>query len=451
MQMISTEKRRTIVGLGLTGFSCARYLASKGLPFRVVDSREQPVLKQAFIEQFPQVELHCGEFTNDLFAANDILIVSPGMALETPAIAHAISVGAEISSDIALFLQDCIKPVIAITGSNGKSTVTTLVAEMLNYAGINAVAAGNIGLPVLDTLTDKLAVDAYVLELSSFQLERLDHVSAKAATILNVTEDHMDRYDSFAAYHAAKQRVYRGAQAIVINREQKLTDTLRNKSMKVYSYGFGKPDLQQFGLIEADSQQWIAFGQQKLIKTDDIRIRGSHNILNVMASLALCKGFGIEPEAVVDVLKTFPGLRHRCEWVADINGVSFYNDSKATNTGASIAAINGIKTATNQIVLIAGGQDKDSDFTELAEVIANTCRKVILIGKDGKKIAQALHDVAFSYADDMQDAVNKAAQAAQVGDIVLLAPACASFDMFTGYNHRGDVFVAAVKTLEGNK
>lgn len=451
MQMISTQTRRTIVGLGLTGFSCARYLHNLGLPFRVLDSREQPAMKEQFVQQFPQVELHCGEFTPDLFSADDLLIVSPGIALETPAIAAALKNGAQLSSDIALFLDAVEKPVIAITGSNGKSTVTTLVAEMLNHAGQRAIAAGNIGLPVLDTLTDKQDVDIYVLELSSFQLERLQAVNAAAATILNVTEDHMDRYNGFADYHAAKQRIYRGAKAIVINRHDRLTDTLRNSTMKVFSYGLNKPDLNSFGVLQQGNQQWIAFGNEKLVAVDDIKIRGGHNVLNAMAALALCKAVGVEPVAVRDVLKTFAGLRHRCEWVADIDGVSFFNDSKATNTGAAIAAIQGIKTAANNIVLIAGGQDKDSDFSGLAEVIRQNCRKVILVGQDAVKIAQSLNGFVSEHAGDMQDAVNKAFAAAQPGDVVLLAPACASFDMFRNYQHRGDVFVEAVKTLGGSR
>lgn len=447
MQDMRADKRKTIVGLGLTGFSCARYLHSVGVPFRVVDSRSEPPMKQQFIQQFPDVDLRCGEFTRHTFSAADVLIVSPGVSLTMPAIADAIAQGAQLSSDIALFLQANNKPVIAITGSNGKSTVATLVADMLNSVGIKALAVGNIGLPVLDALTDRLAVDMYVVELSSFQLERLDDVSASVATVLNVSDDHLDRYANFAAYQASKERIYRGAEIIVENRQQILSKPQASKAKSV-SFGLDKPEAGQFGLLQEAGKKYLAFADKKLIACDAIKIRGSHNWLNALAALALCQSVGVQPESVVDVLTRFAGLKHRCQWVADVEGVHFYNDSKATNTGATIAAIQGMKTADNRIVLIAGGEDKDSDFSSLAAVIREQVAALILIGKDAGKIAEKLKGFATEYAASLEEAVSKAFAKAQVGDVVLLAPACASFDMFDNYKHRGDVFIAAVEALK---
>lgn len=444
MQNLCTDKRKTIVGLGLTGFSCARYLDNIGVPFRVVDSRMEPPMKQQFMQQFPTVDLHCGAFTHGTFTAADELIISPGVSLAVPAIAAALAQGASLSSDIALFLQANSKPVIAITGSNGKSTVTTLVTEMLNHVGIKALAAGNIGFAVLDALTDNIDVDIYVLELSSFQLERLDKVSAAVATVLNVSDDHMDRYASFAHYQASKERIYQGATRIVINRQQPLNVPQVEQCI---SFGLDAPMGDHYGIIEEAGKAYLAFGEQTLIACDAIKIRGSHNWLNALAALALCQAVGVSADRVVGVLTTFSGLKHRCQWVADVQGVHFYNDSKATNTGATIAAIQGMKTADNRIILIAGGEDKDSDFSAMAEIIRQQVAYLILIGKDAGKIAKTLKGFAIDYASSMQDAVAKAFKAANAGDVVLLAPACASFDMFDNYMHRGDVFMAAVEEL----
>ena len=448
MQIIGTEKRRTIVGLGLTGFSCARYLSSLGVPFRVVDSREQPPLLARLRSLLPQVDVKCGCFSETEFDGDDILIVSPGVPLATPAIRRAIDRGVQIESDVSLFLAAVDQPVIAITGSNGKSTVTTLVAEMLQAAGKQAIAAGNLGTPVLDLLTDHHQADVYVLELSSFQLECLDSVGAAAAAILNVSEDHLDRYDSFASYHAAKQRIYRGASHIVVNREDRLTDTVRNTRMRCISYGFGRPDIGQFGLLEDAGENWLVFGRDKLIKAADLALPGRHNVLNAMAAMALCRSLDIDFAPMIATLKRFTGLAHRCQYVATLDGVDFYNDSKATNVGAAIAAINGLAEPARPMVLIAGGQGKNADFSGLADVVHTLQLSVILIGEDAPLLEAAIGSDWCRHADSMESAVAEAFVLARPSGIVLLAPACASFDMFANYQQRGDVFVAAVKNLQ---
>ncbi len=448
MQVISTDKRRTIVGMGLTGLSCARYFKSKDLPFRVVDSRQSPALLSDFKKEFPDVELYNGEFLSELFSSEDLLVVSPGVALTEPAIAEALSRGAELSSDIQLFVEATKSPIIAITGSNGKSTVTTLVGEMLKAAGKNAVVAGNIGLPVLEQLQANKDAEIFVLELSSFQLERLDKLNAKAACILNVTEDHMDRYESLQAYHAAKQKVFMGAENIIINRDDKLTETLENKKMQRIDYGLSSADINSFGLKKIERKEWIFFGTKPVVDVNDIKIKGRHNISNAMAAMALSYAVGIDWPPMITALKTFSGLPHRCQWVRDINQVSFYNDSKATNVGAAVAAISGFSKSSGNLILIAGGLDKDSDFEPLARIVDDAVEKVFLIGVDAKKIEVTISNTTCQLSSSLQEAVNDAYHFAEKGDVVLFAPACASFDMFKNYEDRGDAFMNAVTALE---
>lgn len=443
----AANKRVTIVGLGLTGLSCARYLASQAIDFRVVDSRMEPPLKAQLLQIKPNCELHCGAFDEALLSGDDLLIVSPGVALETPAIAKAIQQGATLSSDIELFVAVAQKPMIAITGSNGKSTVTTLLAEMLNAAGKQAIAAGNIGLPVLDILTEQLPADIYVLELSSFQLERLEKLGAQAAVILNLSDDHMDRYASLADYQKAKERIYQNAATIVENRAERFAKPADFQG-QLLSFGLDQPEQGQFGVVKYQQRDYLAYGDQRLIACDEIKIRGSHNYQNALAALALAAAVGVEPSQVVGVLRHFAGLAHRCQWVADIEQVSFFDDSKATNVGSAVAAINGLQQVDRPLVLIAGGQDKDSDFSALATLVKQKVSAVVLIGKDADKIERALAGYPCHHANTMQQAVQQAFDLAKPNGMVLLAPACASFDMFDNYNHRGDVFSQAVRELQ---
>lgn len=444
---LNDNRRNTIVGLGLTGYACARYLAQQQVTFRVVDSREEPSLKQQFIQEFPQVVLECGAFKAEQFAANDRLFLSPGVARSTPAIALAIRQGARVSSDIELFLQAVEQPVIAITGSNGKSTVVSLLAHVLNAQGINTIAAGNIGVPVLDLLTEKQTADCYVLELSSFQLENLAQPAVTIASLLNISNDHMDRYESVASYIAAKQRIYQAAEFAVYNRDEVecRPETVVEKSI---SFGLSKAQKGDFGLLMLNGKPYLAQGDQALMACEELTLVGQHNWLNALAVLAICEALALDIQAVLPSLASFRGLPHRCQWIANIKQVDFYNDSKATNAGAVIAAIKGLVSTEKNLVLIAGGVDKESDFSELGGWIGKAVKHVVLIGQDADKIAAVLPKSLVSYANSMETAVQAAYQQANAGDKVLLAPACASFDMFENYQHRGDVFEQAVKALQ---
>lgn len=443
---LADNRVNTIVGLGLTGYSCARYLHKNGIAFRVLDSREEPALKQQFVQEFPQIELHCGEFTATTFSANERIILSPGVAKGTPAISKALEQGAELSSDIALFLQSIDKPVVAVTGSNGKSTVVSLLEALLNAAGLQAVAAGNIGLPVLDLLSQEQQHDIYILELSSFQLESLDSAEFAAASILNISDDHLDRYDSKADYIQAKQNIYSRAAIAVVNREDTLTQP-KVHAARTISFGLDQAEGEHFGIIELEGKAYLAQGNKALIACDELKIIGQHNQLNALAALAFCYALNIDLEKILPALKSFAGLPHRCQWLANIKDVDFYNDSKATNVGSVIAALDGLYSGSKDIVLIAGGVDKDSNFSELVDAVKRSVKKVVLIGQDAEKIARNLPAESYEYASTMEAAVKQAFNHAGAGDKVILAPACASFDMFKDYQHRGDVFVAAVRDL----
>jgi UDP-N-acetylmuramoylalanine--D-glutamate ligase len=449
--LIATNEVRVIIGLGQTGVSCARFFAAKGLPFVLADTRSAPPMLAQVQAEFPQTRIVCGDIAPVCEIASE-LVVSPGVALEHPAIAAAIARGAQISSDIELFLSAISKPVIAITGANGKSTVTTLVAEFAKACGINAPAVGNVGVAVLELLDEKgnerAGFDAYVIELSSFQLERLPAVNAAVATILNITPDHMDRYKTLADYHRAKQRIYFGAQKVVVNRADKLTEPPLAEGVRRTSFGLDVPDLNCFGIRVENGQRFIARGLQILMPVSEIRIQGEHNVANVLAALALGDAMGWPLPPMLGVLREFAGLAHRAQYVGSRNGVDFINDSKGTNVGASIAAIEGLCRDGRKVVLIAGGEDKNSDFKPLIDVLVKHGRALVLIGSAAEKIAAVAGTrVSVMRAGPMDDAVLKSAQLAQAGDVVLLSPACASFDMFKNYQHRGDVFSECVRAL----
>jgi UDP-N-acetylmuramoylalanine--D-glutamate ligase len=446
MKILQKHTQYTVVGMGLTGLSCARFFAAKGVNFRVVDSRINPELKTVFETEFPDIEKHYGEFTDSLFNKNDILVVSPGMPLSNPSIKYALSIGATLTSDIEIFLNEVNTRIIAITGSNGKSTVTTLVGEILKAEELRVCVAGNIGIPVLEQCLIADQFDVFVLELSSFQLERLATMRADAVTILNVTEDHMDRYNSFNDYLKAKQRIFSNSEHVVFHRDDTLTHPL-DKKVKSLSYGFSEPANDEFGVVVENNIEWIVFGKKKIFITQNLKIKGRHNILNAMAAMALCKCLNISWQAMTTALSEFKGLQHRCEWVQEIKGISFYNDSKATNVGAAVAAINGFESSAKRLFLIAGGLDKDSDFSSMASVIQKKVEHVFLIGRDANKLEQAIGKDLCTHCIDIYVAVNDAFHAASFGDVVLLAPACASFDMFKNYEDRGDTFVKAVMGL----
>ena len=440
------QQTQVVVGLGKSGLSLVRFLARQGQPFVVADSRENPPELSTLQRDFPEITVHCGALSADLLSAAQVLYVSPGLALSTPAIQAAIANGVTISGDIDLFSQHARAPIVAITGSNAKSTVTTLVGQMCVAAGLHAAIGGNLGTPALELLND--AVDIYVMELSSFQLETTSHLHARVAVCLNISEDHMDRYADLEGYIAAKQRVFNHAQAVVINRDD-LASQPQHIPAAANSFGLSVPAVGEFGLREQDSVCYLAYGAELLLPVSQLKIRGSHNYANALAALAIGSSINLPMAAMLAALQEFPGLEHRCQWLRTLHGVDWYNDSKATNVGAALAAIEGLGAGNaGKLVLIAGGDGKGADFSSLAAPVAQYCRAVIVFGRDAERVAQALGEsVAITYVTTLDEAVLTAAQRAQAGDSVLLAPACASLDMFKSFEERGELFAQAVGRL----
>lgn len=444
-QMIATSSVKAIIGTGVTGLSVARFCARQQQPFILFDTRLQPPALADIRAEFPDLALELGPLNSESLLLADEIIISPGLSVTDPAIVAAKAAGISVVGDIELFVRHAKAPIVAITGSNAKSTVTTLVGEMAAEAGINVAVGGNLGTPALDLLGDD--IELYVMELSSFQLETVNRVGAKVATILNISADHLDRYPDMRAYHAAKLRVYYGAEQVVFNRKDILTQPPLAQGAKPITFG-GPAEFNHFGVIEEEGETWLAWQFQPLLRASELVIRGKHNLDNALAALALGRAAGIPMDAMIATLKKFRGLKHRCEWVANKQGVDFFNDSKGTNIGATVAAIHGLAHAPAQLVLIAGGEGKGADFSELASAVSGNVRALVLIGRDAPLIEAALTGITqIIHASSMPDAVNKAYSAAQTGDSVLLSPACASFDMFKNYGDRGEQFCAAVEAL----
>lgn len=443
---VETRRHALVVGLGATGLSCVRYLRGRGDVVSVVDSRANPPALTPLREQFPDVTVHTGRFDPTLFRQVDLLVVSPGVALREPAIAAAIARGVPAVGDIELFVAETRgTPILAITGANGKSTVTSLTGAMCRAAGLKTEVAGNIGVPVL-SLLERARPDVYVLELSSFQLETTASLNARAATVLNITPDHMDRYTDLAEYAAAKARIFAGEGVMVVNADDPMVVGMARPGRKIVRFGLGAPSqADDFGLIEHEGETWLARGKQALMPAREVAIPGRHNLANVLASMALAHAQGVGVEAMRTAVREFRGLDHRSQVVAEQDGVQWINDSKGTNIGATVAALAGM---TRPVVLIAGGDGKGADFAALKAVVADHARAVVLIGRDAPKIEAALAGVVpVVYAGDMSEAVKQARELARPGDAVLLSPACASFDMFKNYEHRGQVFARAVREL----
>ena len=441
------NKRVLVLGLGETGLSALRWLVAQGATVAVADTRENPPSASVVKAEMPNVLVHSGAFDAEMLKAVELLVVSPGVALAEPAIQAAIDAGVAVVGDVELFAQ--YRPegakVIAITGANGKTTVTTLVGEMCKAAGLKTIVAGNIGLPVLDTLAMETP-DVYVLELSSFQLETTNSLKADAATMLNLTEDHMDRYDELAMYAAAKAHIFYHATHQVLNRDDAWSMIMERPSAQVTTFGLDADD-NYFGIDDTQEDIWLCEGGKHLINAADLHIRGSHNASNALAALALCRAIGIEYAPLLNALYNFKGLPHRVEWIADIDDVDYYNDSKGTNVGATCAALSGFP---QKVVLIAGGEGKGQDFSPLVSPVKDNARAVVLIGRDAALIEQALieTEVAMYHAQDMAEAVVIAKRVSERGDAVLLSPACASFDMYKNHIERAEAFVGAVKQLE---
>lgn len=444
---VRQNHRTLIVGLGSTGLSCARLLARENIPLAVTDTRERPPGLVALKDELPDVALFLGNFDSAVFEAAQQIIVSPGVSLREPLIEAARARGVPILGDIELFARRAIAPVIAITGANGKSTVTTLVGEMLRDAGRSVRVGGNLGTPALELLSND-EPDFYVLELSSFQLEATWSLDATAAVILNITPDHLDRYAGMDDYVAAKRRVYKGGGVMVINTDDPLVVACIEPDRRIARFSISKPQADdEFGLLEQDGEVYLARGQSALIKLSDLRIKGLHNAANALAALALVEAVHVPTESMLKTLRQFEGLPHRMQWVAEQDGVTWYNDSKGTNVGATLAALRGLP---GKVVLIAGGIAKGQDFSPLRQAAAEKARAVVLIGEDASQIESALGaHIAITHAASMEQAVIAARSIAQSGDAVLLSPACASFDMFKNYEDRGQAFIAAVKRVLG--
>lgn len=440
-----------VIGLGITGLSCARFLSRQQLPFVMMDTRDAPPNLEAFRQQYPEVAVYTGKsWPQDVLNGAKSLVVSPGVAIATPCIQEARKHGVEILGDIELFARFNRVPVIAITGANGKSTVTTLVGEMAKAAGKKVAVIGNIGTPVLDAFNDQQDDDLIVMELSSFQLETTSSLKPIAATVLNITPDHLDRYDSFADYAAAKHRIYKGASCAVINRQDPLSDsdTITASTQRVY-FTLAEPKPGEWGLLWQDNVCWLAYGETLLLRTTEMKMVGQHNFANALSALALGHAAGLPMDRMLQALRTFSGLAHRCQSVAEQNQIKWINDSKGTNIGACQAALEGIgKQLSGKIVLLLGGDGKGADFNDLAPMVSQFCRRIIVMGKDTPLIKQALaHKVDTSIANDMIDAVEIAHRTAKAGDVVLLSPACSSLDQYRDFTHRGDTFVEAVKRI----
>lgn len=452
MRLELADKRVLVLGLGDTGLSALRWLRSQKARLTVADTRDMPPGLITVQTEMPDVTVFLGAFRRKVFEEAEIIVASPGVPLAEPEVQAAIARGTPVIGDVELFAQH--KPagakVIAITGANGKSTVTMLVGEMCKKAGLKTVVAGNIGLPVLDALAGD-EPDVYVLELSSFQLETTFSLEPDAATVLNVTEDHMDRYDGMTSYAAAKKRIFLGHGVQVLNREDPFSRGMALPGHPQISFGTDAPQSQgDFGLIQHEDSTWLLQGGKALLDIAEMKIAGLHNAANALAALALARAVGVDYEPLLAALREFKGLSHRVEWVAEIGGVAYYDDSKGTNVGATCAALAGLP---QKVVLIAGGDGKGQDFSPLRDPVMKNARAVVLIGRDAPMIEKVLEEagVPLLRAGTLEDAVQVAQKAAKSGDSVLLSPACASFDMFRNYVHRAEVFVAAVRSLAGGK
>lgn len=449
------QKMTLIVGLGKTGQSIARYLHHKNLSFAVYDTREAPPGEAFFRKTYPDVPLYLKTYPENLYNHVEKIICSPGVSLDITLIHEARVHHIPIESDIDCLAREVDAPMVAITGTNGKSTVTCLLGEMAQAAGMKTAVAGNIGTPVLDFLLDEQDVfDVWVLELSSFQLELTSTLRPVAAVILNISPDHLDRHHTGEAYRAAKQRVYRGAGACVFNRddaETKPETACLEEDARVISYGSDEPMTQNdWGLRQDTNHQLcLARGAALIMPVDEIAMKGRHNWMNALATCALAELLAIPMDVCVAVLKTFSGLPHRCQNIRVLDDIAWINDSKGTNVGATESAITGLSSSVKgKLILIAGGQGKGGDFQALRQSILEHVRALVLIGEDAKLLDEALRDVVDIYhAASLDDAVKQAQSCAQSGDAVLLSPACASFDMFDSFNHRGEVFTALVHAL----
>ncbi len=434
-----------VVGLGMTGLSVVQYLRAQGQSVSIADRSRRPANLARLDSADSVVEFRGGEFDSDWFCGFSRIVVSPGVALDQPAIVAAKSAGVDVIGDVELYARHCRVPSLAVTGSNGKSTVAMALGQVLNACDVNAAVGGNIGVPVLSLLDPQQDFQAHVLELSSFQLEATSSLQPKAAALLNLSADHMDRYRDLDAYLGAKARIFADQTIAVLNREDRRVMSLQPAlgEARCVSFGLSAPQREcDYGLVDVDGRGHIVRGEQRLLDVDSLALTGVHNYMNVMAAIALAEQAGVDPVAAAAACRGFTGLAHRMEVVGEWRGVNWVNDSKGTNVGATVAAVSG---SDRPVVLIAGGEAKQKDFSELSTALGRRARAVVLIGRDAELMEQSLSGVAVFRADSLEAAIALADSIAVAGDCVLLSPACASFDMFDNFAHRGDVFKSLVR------
>lgn len=433
-----------VFGLGATGLSVARYLKRKGLPVRFVDTRKSPPGLSEVREIDPGADIVLGSAPRSLINNVARIVVSPGVSDAEPLLETARKAGVDIVSDIQLFVDEAAAPLVGVTGSNGKSTVATLLSLMCDAAGVNGLAGANLGEPALDLLQHETP-DYYILELSSFQLQRTASLPLKVAVLLNVSPDHLDWHANVAEYRNAKYRIFREAESAVINRENGEVTRQLARDVEQISFGLDTPAEDQYGLRTDGGEEFLARGETLLLSTADVAMVGTHNRANALAALAAGELMGLGLSAMLQVLHEFPGLPHRMQYVASINGADFINDSKATNVGAAVASV---ESVPGFVVLIAGGQGKGGDFDTLAKTVCEKLRAAILFGEDAAAIEAAFEGLSpTARVADLHEAVRRAAEIAQAGDTVLLAPACASFDQYQNFEARGEDFRNAVLEL----
>jgi len=449
-------KLALVLGLGETGLAMATWLAREGARVRVADSRAMPPNVDALKSAAPDAELAVGPFAAASFADIDFIAISPGLPVQEANVLAALARGVPVVSEIELFAwavhaRSPVAKIVAITGSNGKTTTTALTAHLANAAGVPAVACGNISPSALDALMAAIDGNAmpalWVLELSSFQLETTQTLNADAATVLNISEDHLDRYAGLEDYAAAKARIFKGCRRMVLNRDDDRSLGMGRCGKGLVTFGLDRaPRDTDYGLVDG----WLMRGSERLLPAAEMKLAGLHNAANAMAALALLEAAGIAPQSVLPALREFRGLAHRVEFVTRRGDIDFYDDSKGTNVGATLAAINGMGNQNRKLALILGGDGKGQDFSPLAAAVATHGRAVALIGRDAGAIEEILKGcgVPLQRCADMAAAVRFCAGQAQAGDAVLLSPACASLDMYRNYAHRAEAFIAAVNTLE---
>jgi UDP-N-acetylmuramoylalanine--D-glutamate ligase len=443
MRARSTEPTVLVMGMGMTGVSCARHFAARGIAVEFADSRERPPGVAEIIDLMPDARLHTGRLPRALPETIHRVVVSPGVDLDSPLLIDARQRNLEVISDIDLFVAESEAPIVAVTGSNGKSTVASMLGTILNAVGTRAVVGGNIGTPALDLLDS--AAEIYVLELSSFQLERSRPVPAVASVILNISPDHLDQHGSMNAYAAAKARIYLSCDRAVVNRDDPALGRHVPKDTDVLTFGMDAPAQGEFGIVATARGECIAYGDDLLLATDELPLLGRHNVSNAMAALALVAAVDGNPAAAAQALKRYRGLPHRMQVVGEFGAVTWIDDSKATNVGAALMSIAGVE---DPFVLVAGGDAKGASFTELADVLRDRDCHVVLLGRDAELLAAELSGAcSVSIVDGMADAVRVAADIAQPGSTVLLAPACSSLDMFDNFAARGDAFAKAMRRL----